>query len=38
MMRSASHRDNVLRRAYDKVGVGIVRANGMVWVTEIFIG
>jgi uncharacterized protein YkwD len=38
MMRSASHRDNVLRRAYDKVGVGIVRANGMVWVTEIFVG
>jgi uncharacterized protein YkwD len=38
MMRSASHRDNVMRRAYDKVGVGIVRANGLVWVTEVFVG
>jgi uncharacterized protein YkwD len=38
MMRSAGHRDNILRRGYDQVGVGIVRARGMVWITEIFLG
>lgn len=38
MIRSASHRDNILRRGYDRVGVGIVRGRGLVWVTEIFAG
>jgi uncharacterized protein YkwD len=38
MLRSAGHRDNILRNGYDRVGIGIVRARGLVWVTEIFAG
>lgn len=36
---SPSHRMNLLGRAYDRVGVGVVRdAQGDVWVTETFTG
>ncbi len=38
MMRSSSHRNNILKQGFDRVGVGIVRAKGLVWVTEIFAG
>ena len=37
-MRSASHRQNVLNRGFRRVGVGVVRARGWVWVTAIFYG
>jgi uncharacterized protein YkwD len=35
LMNSPSHRANILGR-FDRVGVGVVRGNGLVWVTEIF--
>jgi uncharacterized protein YkwD len=35
MMRSAGHRANILG-AFVNVGVGVVRAGGRYWVTEIF--
>jgi uncharacterized protein YkwD len=37
-MRSAGHRANVLNRGFRRVGVGVVRARGLVWVTAIFYG
>ena len=36
LMNSSSHRANILSRGFDRVGVGVVRGNGLVWVTEIF--
>jgi uncharacterized protein YkwD len=38
MMQSSSHRENILRRGFDRVGIGIVRIDGLVWVTEVFAG
>lgn len=38
LMDSSSHRRNILSRAFTKVGVGVVRSGGRVWVTEIFLG
>jgi uncharacterized protein YkwD len=38
LMDSRSHRRNILSRAFDKVGVGVVRSGGRIWVTEIFLG
>ena len=38
MMESPAHRENILRKGFDRVGIGITRANGLVWVTEIFAG
>ena len=38
MMESAGHRENILRKGFDRVGIGIVRADGLVWVTEVFAG
>jgi uncharacterized protein YkwD len=38
LMDSRSHRRNILSRSFTKVGVGVVRSGGRVWVTEIFLG
>jgi uncharacterized protein YkwD len=38
LMDSRPHRRNILSRAFTKVGVGVVRSGGRVWVTEIFLG
>jgi uncharacterized protein YkwD len=35
-MRSPAHRANILNPAYRQVGVGIVRANGRLWITQVF--
>lgn len=37
-MASKPHRQNILRRVYDHAAVGIVRADGRIWVTVIFYG
>ena len=37
-MKSPAHRANILSTQYDKVGVGIVKSKGKLWVTEIFYG
>lgn len=38
LMNSSSHRANILATAFERVGVGVVRKGGRVWVTEIFAG
>jgi len=35
-MHSAPHRQNILSSAFRRIGVGIVRARGVLWVTELF--
>ena len=35
-LRSSTHRSNILNGRMRQVGVGIVAANGRIWVTEIF--
>lgn len=37
-MHSADHRSNILKRAFRRVGIGVVKARGAVWVTVIFYG
>jgi uncharacterized protein YkwD len=37
-MNSRSHRKNVLNDAYDRVGIGVERRDGRVWVTLVFYG
>lgn len=37
-MASKLHRQNILRRTYDHMAVGIVSAKGSVWITVIFYG
>jgi uncharacterized protein YkwD len=37
-MGSSGHRANVLNPRFRKVGIGVVRARGLVWVTAIFYG
>ena len=37
-MSSRLHRENILRPEYDHAAVGIVRADGRIWVTVIFYG
>jgi uncharacterized protein YkwD len=37
-MDSDSHRRNILYRKYRKIGVGLVRQDGRVWVTIVFLG
>jgi len=32
-MQSPEHRDNLLRRAFDHVGVGVIRSGSLTWVT-----
>lgn len=36
-MESPGHRDNVLDKRWDSIGVGVVRGNDRVWVTQLFI-
>jgi uncharacterized protein YkwD len=36
LLASAAHRDNLLNPKFRKVGVGVVRRGGLVWVTQIF--
>src|SRR5207302_2170764 len=35
-MNSPPHRRNILYRGFTRIGVGVVRSGGMVWVTQIF--
>ena len=37
-MHSSGHRANILKRAFRRAGVGVVKARGSVWVTVIFYG
>jgi uncharacterized protein YkwD len=37
-MRSDPHRDNILRRGYRRVGIGVYPHDGFLWVTLIFVG
>ena len=37
-MHSAGHRHNILNGRYRRVGIGVVKARGVVWVTAIFYG
>jgi len=37
-MHSAGHRANILKRGFRRVGVGVVKARGSMWVTVIFYG
>jgi uncharacterized protein YkwD len=37
-MHSAGHRANILKRGFRRVGVGAVKARGVMWVTVIFYG
>jgi len=37
-MKSDPHRDNILGRAYRRVGVGVYAHDGFLWVTLIFVG
>lgn len=37
-MRSAPHRENLLKRGFRRIGIGVVKARGVLWVTAIFYG
>jgi uncharacterized protein YkwD len=37
-MRSGGHRDNILKPRFRRIGIGVVKARGLVWVTAIFYG
>lgn len=37
-MGSAGHRANILNGRFRRIGIGVVRARGLVWVTAIFYG
>jgi uncharacterized protein YkwD len=37
-MSSPPHRQNNLRPAYEKLGVGVVRRDGRIWITVVFYG
>jgi uncharacterized protein YkwD len=37
-MQSAPHRANLLNRRFRRIGIGVVRARGMLWATTIFYG
>ena len=37
-MQSAPHRKNILRRSFNRVGVGVVAADDRIWVTVVFAG
>lgn len=38
LMSSSGHRENILGPDFRRVGVGVVRRGGRVWVTELFAG
>ena len=37
-MNSSGHRDNILNPRFRRIGIGVVKARGCVWVTAIFYG
>jgi uncharacterized protein YkwD len=37
-MKSDAHRDNILRRGFRRVGIGVHAQDGFLWVTLIFVG
>jgi uncharacterized protein YkwD len=37
-MDSAGHRANILKARFRRIGIGVVRSRGLVWVTAIFYG
>jgi uncharacterized protein YkwD len=37
-MGSGGHRDNILNPHFRRIGIGVVRARGLMWVTTIFYG
>jgi uncharacterized protein YkwD len=37
-MGSGGHRDNILNPRFRRIGIGVVKARGLVWVTAIFYG
>jgi uncharacterized protein YkwD len=37
-MNSAPHRKNIMRKAFRRVGVGVVISDGRIWVTVVFAG
>ena len=37
-MGSASHRANILKGQFRRIGIGVYRSHGLVWVTTIFYG
>ena len=37
-MQSGGHRDNILNPRFRRIGIGVVRARGVLWVTTIFYG
>ncbi|HEX5936554.1 MAG TPA: CAP domain-containing protein [Actinomycetota bacterium] len=37
-MHSWGHRDNILNPRFRRVGIGVVKARGLLWVTTIFYG
>jgi uncharacterized protein YkwD len=37
-MDSAPHRANILNRDFRRVGIGVFRADGFIWMTLIFVG
>lgn len=37
-MRSPSHRDNILGRRFDRIGLGVVRSHGAIWEAQVFVG
>ena len=37
-MQSPGHRSNILNARYRRIGIGVVKARGVVWVTAIFYG
>lgn len=38
LQRSPGHRANLLNPAFTRVAIGVAERDGMVWVTEVFIG
>lgn len=37
-MRSATHRSNIFKTRFSKIGIGVVRRGGLAWATVIFYG
>lgn len=37
-MRSSTHRGNILRGGFSKVGIGLVHRGGRIWTTVVFYG
>ena len=37
-MQSSAHRANILKGSFRRIGIGVVKARGGVWVTAIFYG